>query len=188
MREHGIFIEKIDEILKRHLTQNSFDLWVGICENITNKCLNSQSSSSGKYHLKEDGRCPTVAEHVYEMLYAADKIIHMFENMFDKNVVFLSIALHDIYKYGISLSNTHTDNRHDQIIAETIKKNQKIFIQALSLEDTILLEEVVRFHSGRWSTNASKDFNYSNYSPLVLFLSTLDMLSSQNCLKISEDK
>lgn len=186
MKEHGFYIEKIDDILKRHLTNKSFDLWIGIRENITNNCLNLPTSSTKKYHLKEDGRCPTIAEHTYEMLYAADKIINMFDGMFNKDIIFLSIALHDIYKYGLSITNTHTDNRHDTIIAETIKKNQKIFTQALSLEDTILLEQAVRFHMGKWSTDAPKDFSYDKYSPLVLFLSTLDMLSSKNVLKILE--
>jgi hypothetical protein len=188
LKEHGFYIEKINEILKRHLTQKSYDLWIGIYENISNKCLNLPTSSTKKHHLKEDGRCPTVGEHTFEMLYITDKIIPMFEGMFNKNVIFLGIAMHDIYKYGLNINNIHTHGKHDQIIAETIKKNQKIFTQALSLDDTILLEEIVRFHMGRWSSNAPKNFNYSNYTPLVLFLSTLDMLSANNCLKILEGK
>lgn len=183
-----IFIEKIDEILKRHLTQKSFDLWVGIREKISNKCWEKQTSSTGKHHQKEDGRVPSVSEHTYEMVFVADKIIRMFEGMFNKDVIFLSLVLHDAYKYGLVKTCKHTEQRHDQLIADIIKKNQKIFTQALSLNDTILLEETVRFHTGKWSTNAPADFDYSNYNPLVLFLSTLDMLSSRNCLKIIEDK
>ena len=186
--EHGKFIEKINEILKRQLTQKSYDLWIGICENISNNCWNNYTSSTKKYHLKEDGRCPTVAEHSYELVYAADKIIHMFEEMFNKDVIFLACALHDIYKYGLVKSCPHTESKHDQIIGDIVKRNKKIFLQALSEIDIILLEEAVRFHMGRFGSQVDKNFNYSNYSPLVLFLSTLDMLSSQNVLKIIEEK
>ena len=56
-----IFLGKIDEILKRQLTQKSFDLWIGIRENISNKCWNRATSSTGKYHQKEDGRQPSVS-------------------------------------------------------------------------------------------------------------------------------
>lgn len=183
-----LFLEKIDEILKRQLTQKSFDLWIGIRENISNKCWNRATSSTGKYHQKEDGRVPSVAEHVFEMIYSAEKIIHMFEGLINKDVIFLGIALHDAYKYGLVKSCKFTEERHDRIMAEIIKKNKKIFRQALNENDIFLLENSIRYHAGKWSTDSGKDFSLKDFTPEILFIHTLDMLSSRNVLKIIEDK
>lgn len=182
------YLRKMDEILKRQLTQKSFDLWVGIRENISNKCWNRMTSSTGKYHQKEDGRVPTVAEHTYEMVYAADRIIHMFDGLINKDVIFLSIALHDSYKYGLVKSCKYTEERHDRIMAEIIMKNKKIFKYALNEDDIFLLENAIRYHAGKWSTDAGSKFCLKDFTPEVLFLHTLDMLSSRNVLKIIEDK
>lgn len=182
------YLQKIDEILKRQLTPKSFDLWIGIRENISNKCWNRMTSSTGKYHQKEDGRVPSVAEHTYEMIYAAEKIIHMFDGLINKDVIFLSIALHDSYKYGLVKSCKFTEEKHDRIMAEIINKNKKIFRQALNENDICLLENSIRYHAGKWSTDAGKDFSLKDFTPEVLFLHVLDMLSSRNVLKIIEDK
>jgi len=179
-----LFIEKMDEILKRQLTQKSFDLWIGIRERISNNCWKKPTSSTGKHHQKEDGRVPSVAEHTFEMLYAADKIIGMFEGIVNKDIIFLSIVLHDSYKYGFVKTCKHTESKHDQIIGDIIRKNSRVFEQVFSKQEVQILEETVRFHSGRWSTDAKPDFKYSNHNSLVLFLSTLDMLSSRNLLKV----
>lgn len=184
-----IYLEKIDEVLKKHLTEKSFALWIGIREKIPNKCWDKLTSSTGKYHKKEDqgGRVPSVSEHTYEMIYAADKIIGMFEGLLNKDIIFLSLALHDSYKYGLVKSCNSTEAKHDKLIADLINKNKKIFTQALSENDTILLEEAVRFHMGKWGTESGKDFNYDKHGVLVLFISTLDMLSSKNLIKVLDD-
>ncbi len=179
-----LFIEKMDEILKRQLTQKSFDLWIGIRERISNNCWKKPTSSTGKHHQKEDGRVPSVAEHTFEMLYAADKIIAMFEGLVNKDIIFLSIALHDSYKYGFVKTCKHTESKHDQIIGDMIRKNSRVFEQVFNEEEVKILEETVRFHSGRFSTNWSKDFTIKNFTPNILFLHMLDMLSSRNLLKI----
>jgi 23S rRNA maturation-related 3'-5' exoribonuclease YhaM len=179
------YIEKIDEILKRQLTQKSFELWIGIRENISNKCWEKPTSSSKKYHRKEDqgGRVPSVAEHTWELIYSADKIIQMFEDVINKDVIFLSIALHDSYKYGLVKTCPSTESRHDKLIADLILKNKKIYLQVLNEQDVNKLETAVRYHSGKWSTDADKNM-YEKFTPEVLFLHTLDMLSSKNLLKI----
>jgi len=186
MEDQDLFIQKIDQILKKHLTENSFELWVAIRENISNKCWGKPTSSSGKYHQKSDqnGRVPSCAEHTFELIYAIDKIIPMFEGSLNKDVVFLSAALHDAYKYGLVKTCNSTEQRHDQIIADIIKNNKKTFLQALNENDISILDEAVRRHMGRWGTDAGKNFSYSDYGPLVLFLSTLDMMSSKNLIKV----
>ncbi len=183
------YIEKIDQILKKHLTQKSFDLWIGIRQNISNKCWEKPTSSSKKYHRKEDqnGRVPSVSEHTYEMIYAADKIIQMFEGLVNKDVIMLSIALHDSYKYGLVKSCQSTETRHDKLIADIVSKNRKIYLQALNENDFSKLEKAVRYHSGKWSTDAD-DKMYEKFIPEVLFLHTLDMMSSKNLIKILDEE
>lgn len=183
-----IFIEKIDVILKKHLTQKSFDLWIGIRENISNKCWEKLTSSTGKYHQKENGHVPSVSEHTYEMVYAADKIIDMFEGIINKEVIFFSIILHDSYKYGLCKNNKHTEINHGSLIADIIKKNEKTFKQALSENDIFLLEKAVRYHDGRWSPELKdKKIDKDFFSMELLTLHLLDMLSCKNCLKIIEN-
>lgn len=181
------YLQKVNDILKKNISEKAFELWIGLNEKMSNRCWEKATSSTGKYHRKEDGRVPSVIEHTYELLYVADKIISMFEGMFSKDIIFLSIALHDSFKYGFVKSCKHTEKKHDQIIGNMVKRNEKIFLQVFNQNDLILLEETTRFHTGKWSTDAPKDFNYSNYNPLVLFLSTLDMMSSKNLIKIVED-
>ena len=184
MEEKDIYLGKIDQILKKHLTEKAFDLWTALKEHIPNKCWDKPTSSTGKYHRKEDGRVPSVSEHTFEIVYTIDKIIPMFEGSMNKDVVFLAAALHDSYKYGLVKTCTSTEKQHDRIIADFIKKNKDTFLKVLSEGDVNLLEEGVRRHMGKWGTEVSGGFSYSNYSPLVTFLSTLDMLSSKNILKI----
>lgn len=182
------FIEKIEIILKKNLSEKGFELWLKLKERIPN-IWSKPTSSTLKYHKKNDenGRVPSVAEHSWEMLYAAEKIIDMFNKNVNKDVVFLSIILHDSFKYGLDGSTPHTENRHDKIIGDTIRDNKRLFLKLLSENDVSLLEEIVRFHSGRWSTDSSQNFSFDNHKPEVLFIHTLDMLSSKNLIKIIQE-
>lgn len=181
------YLEKIDQILKKHLSDKSFELWIGIRERITNKCWEKPTSSTGKYHQKEDGRVPSVSEHTYEMIYAADKLISMFDGVINKDVIFLSIALHDAYKYGLVKTCTSTESKHDIIVADWIALNRKVYLQVFNYDDTVLLEKAVRYHAGRWSTNIHDNI-YNKLTPEVMFLHTLDMMSAKNLIKIQEGK
>jgi hypothetical protein len=183
------YLEKIDIILKRNLTEKAFDLWIGVKNNISNPCWEKPASSTRKYHKKENGYDPSVSEHTYEMLYATEKIISMFEKIINKDVIFLTVVLHDAYKYGLCKTCQWTEEKHGQIIADTIQKNKKIYLQALNEDEIILLENACRYHDGKWAVDAKKNkkFDLSYYTPEVMFLHTLDMLSSRNCLKVIEE-
>lgn len=184
----NLYLDKINTLLKKNLSEKCFDLWEGIRDNISNKCWDKLTSSTGKYHKKENGYVPSVAEHTYEMIYAADKIISMFEGIISKDVIFLSIALHDAYKYGLCKTCQHTEEKHGELIAETILKNKKIYAQALTENEIIDLETAVRYHDGRWSPIAKKNhFDKTFLTPEVTFLYTLDMLSSRNLIKVVEE-
>ena len=179
---------RIDSILQKNLSIKGFELWSKLKERIPD-IWSRPSSSTMKYHKKDDGRVPSISEHTLEMINAADKIISMFQNMnMNLDVIFLGLVLHDSFKYGLTGNNPHTDNTHDKIIGDTVRDNQKLFMKLLSESDTILLESIVRFHSGKWSTDAKKtNFEFKNYPHEVLFIHMLDMLSTKDVLKLKEE-
>jgi hypothetical protein len=182
------YMEKSEVILKRNLSENAFGLWEVLKERNSNPCWEKSTSSTNKYHKKQDGRVPSVIEHTYEMLYSADKIISMFEGIINKDVIFFSIILHDFYKYGLCKTCQWTEVKHGEITAEKIKSNKKAFLRVLSEDEFNILEDAVKYHDGRWSPVAiSNNFNRSFFTPELLFLHTLDMFSSRNLIKVIEE-
>jgi len=182
----------IDKILKEELTTKGYKVWKIILSKIP-YVWDRPASSSGKYHLKENGKVPSIAEHTYEMLYAAVKILRMFgiegKGSKEEDAILFGIVLHDSFKYGINPEiRKYTDNTHDKIVADIVKKNSKMFETFLNESQVIQLEEEVRFHSGRWSSDAkyNTEFCLESLQPETLFIHILDMLSSRNLLKIED--
>lgn len=184
--------EKINELLEKNMTEKGYKLWLGINTMVTD-IWNRPSSSSGKYHKRADGRVHDIAEHTYEMLYSAVKIMRMFDtkpNTSKGDALMLSIGLHDILKYGEHGERKHTTGKHDQLIGNLIRDNFEALRKVIDDNDIVVMEESARFHSGRWSTDV-KDmnrFNFSQFHPETQFLHMLDMLSTGDCLKIPEEK
>lgn len=180
--------KRIEGLLKRNLTEKTFLLWLGINEKLPN-IWKKYSASTMKYHKREDGSVPDIAEHTFEMLNAASKIIKMFSPS-KKDLILLSIALHDALKYGVDgkgKNGKHTYTNHDNLIADLVEGNEKTFKKIFNDQEFKVLVESLRFHSGKWSTDVRDEnsFDFSNFSPEVLFLHTLDMLSTYDCLKYS---
>lgn len=178
--------EKMNTLLKQNLTSTSFNLWSGANEKIPS-IWDRQSSSTGKYHQKEGGYVPSLAEHTWEMLYACTKIWSLFDvqpRTEAGDILLLAIAFHDIFKYGRTPETcTHTDTTHDKLCADLIEKGKNTFLKVMSENSVNLLEECIRFHSGRWSTDASKDFDFKKYHPFVFFIHVIDMFSSRDLIK-----
>jgi hypothetical protein len=179
--------EKMNTLLKQNLTNTAFNLWTGANEKIPS-IWDRQSSSSGKYHNKENGYVPTIAEHTYEMLQACIKIWTLFEiqpQTEGGDILLLAIAFHDIFKYGRTPETSqHTDSQHDTICANLIEQGKNTFLKVMNENSINLLQECVRFHSGRWSNEAPKDFDFKKYHPFVLFVHFLDMMSSRDLIKV----
>ena len=178
--------KRIEELLEKNLSENAFVLWSGINKKLPN-IWKKYVASTLKYHKRADGSVPDIAEHTFEMLYAAVKVFRMF-NPSKKDSILLSIALHDALKYGINgkgKNGKHTFNDHDRLIADLVAGNEKTFRKILDEKEFKVLVESLRFHSGKWSTDVKdqNSFDFNDFSPEVLFLHTLDMLSSNDCLK-----
>jgi len=178
---------KIDKLLSENMSENGLKIWLWLFKKIPN-IWDKPVSSSGKYHLKEDGHVPTIGEHTEEMLYTCIKLFSMFDikpKTEDADILILGVLLHDSFKYGIEnpISAKHTNSKHDKIIADKIAFNRKIFSNVFGSDKTILLEDIVRHHMGRWGTDVEKNFKFEGKDLRVFFIHVLDMLSSRNLLK-----
>jgi hypothetical protein len=178
--------EKIIELLQKNLTERAFKLWAGI-NAIVPDIWDKPTSSTGKYHQKLNGEVPTQAEHVYHMLFSAIKIIKIFGIELlttDSDKILLAIAMHDILKYGDMGSRSHTENWHDKKAADMIASNKETFMKLLTEDQFYTMEEAVRFHSGRWSTDAkNKQFSFKDYNPETLFVHLLDVMSTNDLIQ-----
>jgi len=188
------FVKELERLLKKNLTDTAWKFWDAATDKLLPNTVWFQLTSSGKkYHNKEGGFVPTIAEHTCEMLRAAIKCMYMFEitrRTSRCDVLLLGVVLHDVYKRGETGKNRWTHKSHEDLIADKILEGKTAFLKFLSNEEINILIEIVRFHSGRWSPAASKErynedkFDFSNHHPYVLFVHSLDMLSSKNCLRL----
>lgn len=179
--------EKMNELLEENLTKIGYSFWCNIKEKIPS-VWDRPSSSTGKYHRKENNYVPNIAEHTYEMLFSCIKLWSIFDiksKTSDGDTLLLAIALHDSFKYGENPENRkHTVNNHDKIIADKLRNITSFLLKFLSEDQVDQLEDSVRFHSGRWSKDATKDFYLGDYHPYVAFVHFLDMISTKDLIKI----
>ena len=179
--------ERIIELLEKNMTEKGFKLWKGIdsmLPNIWSKLV----ASTKKYHKKQNGEVPDIAEHVYHMIYAAIKILKLFDinpRTSNADKILFALVLHDSLKYGIFGTRRYCDNYHDKEAADMVSSNESTFKKLLTDEQFQVMEEAVRFHSGKWSTDASKnkEFNWKEYNPETLFIHILDMLSTKDLIQ-----
>jgi len=179
--------EKIIELLKENMTEKSFKLWEGINSRLPDT-WDKPTSSTGKYHKKLNGEVSVQAEHTYQMLFSSVKIFKLFgvrSKTTDSDKFLFAIALHDSLKYGTLGSRIHTDNNHDKNAADMLSENKETFKKILTEEQFFVMEEAVRFHSGRWSTDVPKDkkFKFDDYNPETLFIHILDMMSTADLIQ-----
>lgn len=186
--------EKIQEFLGVNLSEKAFKLWSGINQ-ILPDIWEKPTSSTGKHHRKANGRVPDQAEHAYEMLYAANKLLRMFNyepKSKESDSLLLAIVLHDSLKYGQFGNRPHTDYNHDKTAADMIRANRETFLKILEEDHYESLEEAVRFHMGRWSTEVPNRDSFEwngNLKATTFFVHVLDMMSTADLIQtdIRED-
>lgn len=185
MKNH--YKERIVELLEKNMTEKGFKLWKGI-DTMLPDIWSNLVASTKKYHRKQNGEVPDIAEHVYHMIYATVKIMKLFDidpRTHDADKILLALALHDSLKYGNLGTRKHTDNKHDKEAADMVASNESTFRKLLDEEQFQVMEEAVRFHSGQWSTDVrrNKKFDWKEYNPETLFVHMLDMLSTQDLIQ-----
>jgi hypothetical protein len=179
--------ERIVDLLEKNMTEKGFKLWKGIDSRLPN-IWDKPTSSTGKWHKKLNGDVPDIAEHVYHMLYAGVKLLRMFDykpKTSDTDKLLFAIALHDSLKYGVFGSRKHTDYAHDKEAADMVASNESTFKKLLNEDQFRILEEAIRFHSGRWSTDVpkNKEFDWNDYQPETFFVHILDMLNTADLIQ-----
>lgn len=179
--------EKILKLLEEHMSETGFKLWKGITT-IIPETWDKPTSSTGKFHKKMNGDVPSQGEHTYHLLYAATKIFRMFDiqsKTTDADKMLFAAGLHDSLKYGNLGTRKHTDRRHDKEAADMVSSNKNTFLKVLTEDQFYSMEEMVRFHSGRWSTDVPKDkkFNFNDYNPETMFIHLLDMMSTADLIQ-----
>lgn len=182
-----MYQKAISELLEKNLTKRAFALWNQLNSLFPN-IWDLPTSSTGKYHQKKDGRVPSCAEHVYEMLYTANKVSRMFgvkKRTPDCDVILLAVVWHDAFKYGKNGTQKHTHKQHDRIMGDVISENESTLKEIFTDEQVKTLELMIRFHSGMWSSdNPNKTYiDFNKFPPHVLFIHSLDMMSTADCLK-----
>lgn len=183
---NGDHLSKIDSLLREKLSEASYNFWLYAKKELPMSAMSRPTSSSGKYHQRTDGSVPSTAEHTYEMLYAASRIARMFGD--DKksdtsDVLYVAIALHDALKYGSTGTQPHTSRNHDKLIGDWVNKAWED--KKLPLDfDPNLLEDCVRFHSGRWSTDNPIKSKAPSLSIVAHFVHVLDMLSTASLIRL----
>lgn len=178
--------KKIDKLLEENLTEQAFSFWMTAKKRLPN-IGDRLTSSTKKYHKRKDGTVQKLDEHVWEMLKAGNAIYRLFsteKKRSHKDAVLLSIVLHDSLKYGEDGLTEHTLKNHDSLGGNVIKKNKNTFLKFLSEDECNIIEEAIRYHSGRWSTDLKEQkINFKDYNIETFFLHMLDMLSANDCLK-----
>lgn len=177
-------------LMSDYMTDNGYELIHKIIETKLPDIWNKSTSSTGKHHKKKDGTVPTIVEHTYEMLYAAIQTYRMFNiepKTSDMDLLLTGVVLHDALKYGEKGTMFHTHTGHDRLMSKRINKRREIMLKIFNEFQCEILEEMVHYHSGRWSTGLLKkgkaNFKLSNYHPFTAYIHTLDMLSTADVLK-----
>jgi len=179
--------EKIINLLESNMSERGFKLWSGI-NSVLPDTWNKPTSSTGKWHKKLNGEVPNQGEHVYQMLFAATKVMRLFGfklKTSDADKMLFAITLHDTWKYGKQGMRKHTDKKHDKLAADMVNLNKETFLEILNYEQFQVMEEAIRFHSGMWSTDVvkNKKFDFNDYNKETLFIHILDMLSTADLLQ-----
>ena len=185
-RVENDYASRIMKLAEQHLTQGGFKLFCIVERNIPD-IWDRWSSSTGKYHQRIDGSVPSIAEHTYEMALAGIKIIRMFpgpaiSTLNDARI--LGILLHDRVKYGLEGKNPHTTRNHEQQMANLVMSQKKFFRRHFSEYEFNLMVDMIRYHSGQWSSDVpdKNNFNFKQYPPEVMWVHILDMLSTASRL------
>jgi hypothetical protein len=178
---------KIDEVLNRNMTEKCFKLWEGL-NKLLPQTYDKSTSSTGKHHKKLNGEIPSQAEHIYHLVYSADKLIRMFNiepKTNESDVIFLALVIHDSLKYGEFGSRKFSDKTHDKQAADMIEANREALLKIFSDDQVSVLSEMVRFHSGQWSTDVqpNEKFSFKNYHPFTFFIHMLDMMSTHDLIQ-----
>lgn len=177
------------KLMSENMTPEGFKAFCQI-QDVIPDIWEKPTSSTGKYHKTKDGRVPSQAEHVYHMLYSCSKLFRMFgieKKTRGADMMMIAIGLHDAFKYGMEGTNPYTHKKHDQLMADSIAAGIDVLKEVFGPNQIETIEEMIRFHSGRWSSDVvdQKKFNWttSGLNFGTFFVHVLDMMSTADLIQ-----
>ena len=126
------------------------------------------ASSSGKYHNSQQIGKYGQLIHIYmfsdilNMLLDLEYNKYKFPDLIERDLMRCVPVLHDMCKYGVFGTRTHTTSKHPLMAKEKLIKinNQKTFNHPLEKDQLQMLCEMCERHSGEWNIWKDKTIIY----------------------------
>ncbi len=150
------------------------------------------ASSTGKYHPKYAAGDGGLSRHVksackfaYELL--SNPIIGKPYSERDKDLIIISLLIHDGLKYGKGEKEKYTRFDHPILASEYVKENRKEL--KMSDEDIEKISSAVASHMGPWNTNSYSEVVLPiPRAPMEKFVHMCDYLASRRFINLDFDE
>lgn len=180
--------EVFEPMFKYFETEEILEYFKEIVTKIPNAIFYKPASSSGKYHNSQQIGEYGQLIHIYmfsdilNMFLDLEYNKHRFSNPIERDLMRCTPALHDMCKYGMVGSRTHTTSKHPLMAKEKLIEinNQKNFNHPLKEDQLKMLCEMCERHSGEWNTWKDKQAFYGYGGNLFDEVTTGEMEKPQN--------
>jgi len=153
--------------------------------------LSIPSSSTGKYHPKDEINRNGMKYHIYRCLAFTQETVRMlFLSDEDRDILIAGCILHDAFKNGVTNGGKTLDN-HPVLIYNHIKESSKISNPLCLKYITRKIEKlalVCLLHSGQWTpeeaykTLREDGIKFDKYETLTKTMHMIDYLASRRSI------
>lgn len=180
--------EVFEPMFKNFETEEILEYFKEIVTKIPNAIFYKPASSSGKYHnLQQVGKYGQLI-HIYmfsdilNMFLDLEYNKHRFPTPIERDLMRCIPALHDMCKYGMVGSRTHTTSKHPLMAKEKLIEinSQKNFNHPLKEDQLKTLCEMCERHSGEWNVWKDKQAFYGYWGDIYDEVTTGEMEKPQN--------
>lgn len=180
--------EVFEPMFKNFETEEILEYFKEIITKIPNAIFYKPASSSGKYHNSQQIGEYGQLIHIYmfsdilNMFLDLEYNKHRFSNPIERDLMRCTPALHDMCKYGMVGSRTHTTSKHPLMAKEKLIEinNQKNFNHPLKEDQLKTLCEMCERHSGEWNVWKDKQAFYGYWGDIGDEVTTGEMEKPQN--------
>lgn len=180
--------EVFEPMFKNFETEEILEYFKEIVTKIPNAIFYKPASSSGKYHNSQQIGEYGQLIHIYMFSDILNMFLdlkynkHRFPNPIERDLMRCTPVLHDMCKYGMLGSRTHTTSKHPLMAKEKLIKinNQKNFNHPLKEDQLKTLCEMCERHSGEWNVWKDKQVSYGYWGDIYDEVTTGEMEKPQN--------
>lgn len=157
-----------EPMFKYFETEEILEYFKEVVTKIPDAIFYKPASSSGKYHNSQQIGKYGQLIHIYmfsdilNMLLDLEYNKYKFPDLIERDLMRCVPVLHDICKYGVFGTRTHTTSKHPLMAKEKLIKinNQKNFNHPLEKDQLQMLCEMCERHSGEWNIWKDKTIIY----------------------------